>query len=93
LISIFDIHFYHLHICADANNPEYKLIVNEDKNIKISLDELIEENCLRNIDNAIHRAMPITKYLDSVFEKRLTTIHPRRKPDAVNIEFIEVSEN
>ena len=27
MISIFDIHFYHLHICADANNPEYKLIM------------------------------------------------------------------
>jgi hypothetical protein len=76
----------------DLKNPEYKLIVNEDGDIKISLDNLIEENCLRNIDNAMQRAMPITKYIDSVFEKRLTTIHPRRKPDAVNIEFIEVSE-
>jgi hypothetical protein len=76
----------------DLKNPEYKLIVNEDGDIKISLDDLTEENCLRNIDNAMQRAMPITKYLDSVFEKRLTTIHPRRKPDAVNIEFVEVSE-
>ena len=76
----------------DLKNPEYKLIVNEDGDIKISLDELIEENCLRNIDNAMQRAMPITKYIDSVFEKRLTTIHPRRKPDAVNIEFVEVSD-
>jgi hypothetical protein len=76
----------------DLKNPEYKLIVNEDNDIKISLDDLTEENCLRNIDNAMQRAMPITKYLDSVFEKRLTTIHPRRKPDAVNIEFVEVSD-
>jgi hypothetical protein len=36
--------------------------------------------------------MPIKKYIDVVFEKRLTTIHPRRKPDAVNIEFVEVSD-
>jgi hypothetical protein len=76
----------------DLKNPEYKLIVNEDGDIPISLDNLNEENCLRNIDDAIHRAMPITKYLDSVFEKRLTTKHPRRKPDAVNIEFVEVSD-
>jgi hypothetical protein len=53
---------------------------------------MIEENCSRNIDNAISRAMPIKKYLDVVFEKRLTTKHPRRKPDAVNIEFVEVSD-
>ena len=76
----------------NLKNPEYKLIVNEDGDISISLDELSQEKCLQDIHNAISRAMPITKYLDSVFEKRLTTIHPRRKSDAVNIEFVEVSD-
>jgi hypothetical protein len=76
----------------NLKNPEYKLIVNENGEIPISLDVLIEDNCSQNIKNAISRAMPIKKYIDIVFEKRLTTTHPRRKPDAVNIEFIEVSE-
>ena len=76
----------------NLKNPEYKLIVNENGEIPISLDVMIEENCSRNIDNAISRAMPIKKYIDIVFEKRLTTKHPRRKPDAVNIEFVEVSD-
>jgi hypothetical protein len=73
-------------------NPEYKLIVDENGEIPISLKYMIEENCSRNIDNAITRVMPIKKYIDVVFEKRLTTIHPRRKPDAVNIEIVEVSD-
>jgi hypothetical protein len=76
----------------NLKNPEYKLIVDDNGEIPISLNVMIEENCSRNIDNAISRVMPIKKYIDVVFEKRLTTIHPRRKPDAVNIEFVEVSD-
>ena len=73
-------------------NPEYKLIVDDQKQVKISLRALKEGECLQNIDEAINRVYSVKRYIEEIFEKRNTTKHPARKPDAVNIEFVEVSE-
>ena len=76
----------------ELKNPEYKLIVDDQKQVKISLRALKEGECLQNIDEAINRVYSVKRYIEEIFEKRNTTKHPARKPDAVNIEFVEVSE-
>jgi len=77
----------------EMKNPEYKLIVDEQKQIKISLRALKQGECLRNIDEAVNRVYSVKNYIDEIFEKRKTTIHPARKADAVNIEFVEVTND
>jgi len=76
----------------ELKNPEYKLIVDDQKQVKISLRALKEGECLQNVDEAINRVYSVKRYIEEIFEKRNTTKHPARKPDAVNIEFVEVSE-
>jgi hypothetical protein len=76
----------------ELKNPEYKLIIDDQKQVKISLRALKEGECLENIDEAINRVYSVRKYIDEIFKKRNTTTHPARKPGAVNIEFVEVSE-
>ena len=74
----------------EMKNPEYKLLVNDQKQIQISLRALNQSECLQNIDEAIHRVYSVKNYIDELFKKRKTTIHPARKPNAV-IEFVEVT--
>ena len=77
----------------ELKNPEYKLIINDQQQVNISLQSLNEGECLHHIEEAINIAYPISKYIDEIFEKRLTTKHPARKANAVNIEFMEVSQS
>ena len=77
----------------EMKNPEYKLIVDEHKQIKISLRALKQGECLQNIDEAVNRVYSVKNYIDEIFEKRNTTVHPARKADAVNIEFVEVTND
>ena len=74
-------------------NPEYTLIINDQQQVNISLQSLNESECLHHIKEAINIVYPIGKYIDDIFEKRPTTKHPARKADAVNIEFMEVSQS
>jgi hypothetical protein len=73
-------------------NPEYKLIVNENNQVNISLRSLKDRECLENIEEAINKVYSISTYIDEIFVKRNTTKHPARKQDAINIEFVEISK-
>jgi hypothetical protein len=85
----------------ELKNPKYKIIVGDDVtigsdkhlqgNILISLDKLKDEECLQNIKEAFDDRYSIEDFIDKFFIKRKTTIHPARKPNAVNIKYIEVS--
>ena len=85
----------------ELKNPEYKLIVNDDViigsnnhlrgDILISLDDLQKGECLQNIGKAVADKYSIESFIDTYFIKRKTTIHPARKAEAINLEFIEVS--
>jgi len=85
----------------ELKNPEYKIIVNDnvtiesDNNLQgeipISLDVLQKGNCLQNVEKAIVDVYPIEDFINKYFIKHKTTIHPARKPEAVNLEFVEVS--
>jgi hypothetical protein len=85
----------------ELKNPEYKIIVNDDVtigsdnhlqgNILISLDKIKDEECLENIKNTIADRYSIEEFVNKYFIKRKTTKHPARKPEAINLEFIEVS--
>jgi len=71
--------------------PIYRLIINNDKNLKINLDELPKTECLRNIENAIDQYVSIEDYLDIVFEKDVTTRYKPKQKGIRNIEF-EIEE-
>ena len=85
----------------ELKNPEYKLIVNDyviigsnnhlRGDILISLDDLQKGECLQNIGKAVADKYSIESFIDTYFIKRKTTIHPARKAEAINLEFIEVS--
>jgi hypothetical protein len=69
-------------------NPEYKLIMNNDSKIDISLDELTNEDCLRNITQSIKIYHSIEEYIDVVFEKDNTTKYKKRRKGIRDIEFV-----
>ena len=79
---------------ADLKTPEYKLIVNEDKQFVISLDSLktskgkIIINCLTDILQAITNYYSIDDYLESIYEKDITTKYNPRKKDKRRLKFI-----
>jgi hypothetical protein len=85
----------------ELKNPEYKLIVNDDVtigsnnnlrgDILISLDKLKDKPCLTHLEKAIADKYSIESFIDTYFIKRKTTIHPARKAEAINLEFVEVS--
>jgi hypothetical protein len=85
----------------ELQNPEYKIIVNNDVtigannqlqgNILIPLGALQKGDCLENIENAIADRYLIEDFIDKYFIKRKTTIHPARKPEAINLKLMEVS--
>jgi hypothetical protein len=71
-------------------NPEYKLIMDENKGISISLDVLTDDECLYNIEQYIKIYHSIEEYVDVKFKKDNTTKYKRRvKGIRENIEFIE----
>ena len=85
----------------ELKNPEYKIIVSDDVTISsnhlhgdilISLDNLENIDCLQNIQEAMTDKYSIEDFIDKYFIKRKTTKHPARKPEAINLEFVEVSE-
>jgi len=55
--------------------PEYKLIINEKGKITINIDELKNENCQKNIENALNEYILVEDYIDLKFEK----INPKQK--------------
>jgi ribosomal protein S13 len=59
-------------------NPEYKLIMNENNKIEISLDNLIESECIQNINESIKRYHTIEAYITDLFEKDNTTKYKKR---------------
>ena len=69
-------------------NPEYKLIMNDDSKINISLDQLTNEECLRNITQSIKIYHSIEEYIDVVFEKDNTTKYKKRRKGVRDIEFV-----
>ena len=79
---------------ADLKIPEYKLIVNEDKQFVISLDSLktskgkVVINCLSDITQAITNYYSIDDYLESIYEKDVTTKYNPRKKDKRRLKFI-----
>ena len=78
---------------ADLKTPDYKLIVNEDKQFVISLDSLnISKgkiiNCLSDITEAITNYYSIDDYLDSIYEKDVTTKYQPRKKGARKLVFV-----
>jgi hypothetical protein len=78
---------------ADLKTPEYKLIINEDKQFVISLDSLNTSkgkivNCLSDITQAITNYYSIDDYLDSIYEKDVTTKYQPRKKGTRKLEFI-----
>ena len=79
---------------ADLKTPEYKIIMNEDKQLVISLDSLNtkkdknDNDCLSNIIQAITKYYPIEDYLDNVYEKDVTTKYQPRKKGTRKLEFI-----
>ena len=71
-------------------NPEYKLIMDENKGINISLDKLTEGECLYNIEQYIRIYHSIEEYVDVKFKKDNTTKYQKRvKGIRENIELIE----
>jgi hypothetical protein len=86
----------------ELKNPEYKIIVSDDVtigsdnhlqgNILISLGALQKGDCLENIEKAIADKYTIEDFIDKFFIKRKTTIHPARKPEAINLGYREVSD-
>jgi hypothetical protein len=85
----------------ELKNPEYRIIVRDDVTIRsnhlhgdilISLDNLENIDCLQNIQEAMTDKYSIEDFIDKYFIKRKTTKHPARKPEAINLEFVEVSE-
>ena len=69
-------------------NPEYKLIMNDDSKIDISLDELTNEDCLRNITQSIKIYHSVEEYIDIIFEKDNTTKYKKRRKGVRDIEFV-----
>jgi hypothetical protein len=71
---------------------EYKLILNENKNVKINLDELKEKECFKNISESIEKYYSVEDYLDFVFKKDVKTNYKLKKKGIRNIEFIVEGE-
>jgi hypothetical protein len=73
--------------------PEYKLIVNDKKDMIINLDEL-DESCLENVEKAIINYNSVEHYLDSVFKRDITTKYKLKKKGVrrVDIEFEDEDE-
>jgi hypothetical protein len=69
-------------------NPEYKLIMNDDSKIDISLDQLTNEDCLRNITQSIKIYHSIEEYIEIIFEKDNTTKYKKRRKGIRDIEFV-----
>lgn len=73
-------------------NPEYKLIMDENKRINISLNKLTDEECLYNIEQYIKIYHSIEEYVDIKFKKDNTTKYKKRvKGIREDIELIEES--
>jgi hypothetical protein len=72
--------------------PEFKIITNGEESVKIQLDDLLDSECLRNIENAIDSYVSIEDYVDSVFEKDVTTKYKLKKEGLRPIEFEIVDE-
>jgi hypothetical protein len=77
---------------SKLKNPEYKLIVNDKQQVNISLKTLKYSDCFPQIEEAIHIAYPINKYIEEIFEKDNTTKYKKRQKNVRDIEFIEVSQ-
>jgi DNA helicase-2/ATP-dependent DNA helicase PcrA len=65
--------------------PEYKFIMNEDKQIEISLDSLKEEEIVKE---SIENYYTVEEYIDSVYEKDITTKYKQKRKGIRNIEFV-----
>jgi hypothetical protein len=76
---------------SKLKNPEYKLVISDQQEVKISLSSLIEGECLQHVEEAINIVYPISKYIDEVFEKDNTTKYKKRQKKVRDIEFMEVS--
>jgi len=74
-------------------NPEYKLIMNDDSKINISLDQLTNEDCIRNITKSIKIYHSIEEYIDVIFEKDNTTKYKKRRQGIRDIEFVIEGES
>ena len=90
---------------VDKKLPEYKIIINKKDNIKINLDEIINDTaqheCLRNIQYAIEDYINIEDYIDILFKKDITTKYkPKQKgiravifeEDSAPLEVVEENE-
>jgi hypothetical protein len=65
--------------------PEYKFIMNEAKQIEISLDSLKEEEIVKE---SIENYYTVEEYIDSVYEKDITTKYKPKRKGIRNIEFV-----
>jgi hypothetical protein len=77
---------------SKLKNPEYKLIIDDKQQVNISLKSLKDSDCSRQIEEAIHIAYPINKYIEEIFEKDNTTKYKKRQKNVRDIEFMEVSQ-
>ena len=77
---------------SKLKNPEYKLIIDEKQQVNISLKSLKYSDCFPQIEEAIHIAYPINKYIEDIFEKDNTTKYKKRQKKVRDIEFLEVSQ-
>jgi hypothetical protein len=71
--------------------PEYKIILNDKKNIKININNLKEGECLTNIEQAIINYYTIDDYISFIFEKDITTKYKLKKKGVRELD-IEVEE-
>jgi hypothetical protein len=71
--------------------PEYKLILNDEQNIKININDLKEGECLNNIEQAIINYYTIDDYVSFIFEKDITTKYKLKKKGIRELD-IEVEE-
>jgi hypothetical protein len=65
--------------------PEYKIIMNEDKQIEISLDSLREPE---SVKESIQNYYNVDEYVDTVYEKDITTKYKPKRKGVRNIEFV-----
>jgi len=71
--------------------PEYKLILNDNKNIKVNINNLNETECLSNIEQAIINYYTIDDYISFIFEKDITTKYKLKKKGIRELD-IQVEE-
>jgi hypothetical protein len=82
-----------MYIRDKHKTPEYKLIMDENNKIGISLENLIDGDCLKNIEHSINIYHSIEEYIAVIFEKDNTTKYKKRVKGVRNIEFVIKGES